>query len=144
MTFDQVVETIQEALLTATLTPTLDPATQVDLDNETFDTGQVPVASPWLRLTIIETASMQRTIGVVGNRWWERTGRAIAQCFAPIGTGGSKVANQLAESVRLAFEGKRISDQLWFNETTLQPIGPDGQAWFQVNVNSQFVYEHKH
>jgi hypothetical protein len=141
MTLDQVAETIGESLIAGL--PSLNATTQIALDNETFDESAIPANAPWVRLTVLETAAEQRTLGVVGARWWERHGVAVTQCFSPVGT-GMKAAMQLAESVRSLFEGVRQSAQLWFRQCDLHVVGSDGQAWFQVNANALFTYEHKH
>jgi hypothetical protein len=141
MQFDAVVEAIQEAFIAGM--SSLNPQTQIALDNETFDETSVPANSPFTRVTIRETASRQQSLGLVGARKWERFGRVTVQCFHPIGL-GSQAATQFAETVRTLLEGSRPAAQLWFEAAALHPIGPDGQAWFQVNVDAPFRYQHTH
>ncbi len=106
-------------------------------DNEDF---RPPVDAPWVRLAIRHIASIQTSIGGLGNRKFDREGLVLIQIFGRLDR-GTKAVDDLAELALAIYEGKSI-DNIWFTSTVIREVGPlDG--WYQISLDSQFTWTEK-
>lgn len=92
----------------------------------------------WVRLSVRHNTSLQDSIGGVGNRKFERSGRVFIQIFTPLDR-GLRPADALTATARAIFEGVRVSGIVFYSPV-IREIGPDG-AWLQVNVECPFDYQ---
>ena len=104
-------------------------------DNEVADTEEV---AEWCRLTVRHSLASQETLGINGNRKFDRAGRVIIQIFVKLGAATTRL-DELSTKVIEIFEGKTIGGIL-FTAVTVREIGEDNQKWFNVNVEAPFNY----
>lgn len=109
-------------------------ATEVDSDNEKFDT---PVDEDWVRWSCRHNDSNQESLGGVGHRKFTRGGSVFIQVFGRLDK-GSRPADALAQNARAIYEGKTI-DGVRFTDVIIREIGPD-DSWYQINVEAIFEY----
>lgn len=115
----------------------------LDWNNETpftFDNREFTRPNiPWVRVTVSERVSNQDTLGRENNRKFLREGSIIIQVFVPNNSGTAE-SDRLSNKVRNIFEGKRLSADIWINNSDIRPVGP-GDKFYQVNIESFFTYE---
>jgi hypothetical protein len=112
------------------------PSARITAENEEFDP---PVGQSWVRLAVNHTASVQESLGDVGLRKFSRIGSAFVQIFIPENSGLNS-ADLLADAVRTVFEGVRLLDNdIRFYNSTVREIGVN-EGWYQLSVESEFVY----
>ena len=107
------------------------------------DGAKRDTSKPWARMSIFHGLSFQQTAGPVGGRIFQRNGNVLINIFAPLSNGqGLTQAEALATIAGNAFEGKTAGPGgcIWFRNVSIQEIGPDG-AWFQFNINADFLYD---
>ena len=98
-----------------------------------------PVANtPWARTTVRHADGGQATLCDSVCRW-NRVGTLFVQIFCPSGEGSSR-GYGLAQTVMNALEGAKTAGGVWFRNTRIREIGPDGD-WFQINVLTDFNYD---
>lgn len=96
--------------------------------------------TPWARVTLRHNSGGQATLSNVdGKSRFKREGVITVQIFTPSGEGLSR-SYDLAKIVADAFEGVYTAKGVWFRNTRLVESGPDGD-WFQLNVNTDFIYD---
>ena len=107
--------------------------TEVTLENESFTP-----ANKYVRITIRQLGSNQRTLGRTGNRKFRRDALVLIQVFTPAdtGTGESDRLSKLAANI---FEGKRLNG-LSFGSVSSRGVGPSG-SWYQALVEAPFDYD---
>lgn len=93
---------------------------------------------PWIRVTMRTAASIQDTLGGVGNRIFLRAGTIFVQVFAPRDQ-GRKIADQIVQEVIELIEAETIGGVRCYASTPRE-IGYDGD-WFQVNVATPFEFD---
>ena len=103
--------------------------------NETFNSEAQ--TNPWVRLTVLNQASEQNSLGPKGRRKYRRTGFIVVQCFGLANT-GMKELDDIVMQVRTVFEGEKF-DGVFVNDTVTREIGPEGR-WFMTVVESFFHY----
>lgn len=112
------------------------PADRIALPNEEFDT---PVGQTWVRFSILNTASVQRSLGGIGRRKFDRNASVFVQIFVPQ-NGAQKEGDLLAEAVRSIFEGiSLVGNDIRFQSTIVREIGQE-DAWYQLSVECEFEY----
>ena len=113
----------------------------VQWPNEVSDARLPPDAdTPWARGTILHAAGGPASLpGNIGQVRYAHGGIAIFQVFTRLG-GGTQAAYALAQQLTNAFDGQRGPNGVYFSNTRIREIGPDG-SWFQVNVQTDFDYE---
>ncbi|MEE7442670.1 phage tail terminator-like protein [Methylobacterium oryzae] len=109
--------------------------TKIVFDDEEY-TPQAGV--PFVRLNIRHTMGDQATIGAPGNNRHEQLGGLTVQIFTPQGNASVR-ARELTDKAADLFRGKRTSG-IRFYETTPREIGPDGNGFYQINVDVRFQY----
>ncbi len=125
--------TVWAAALVAASQPSTAP---ISYENNNFN----PPAdgSLWARLTIKNTDGDRVSLGKESGLF-RREGLVTLQIFIPIGS-STFVADQLADSIVEAFEDAAAIGNIWFRNTTMREVGPDG-TFHQVNVVTQYVYD---
>jgi hypothetical protein len=112
------------------------PEARIDFPNENFTT---PVGQTWARFSIVNVTSVQRSLGDVGRRKYDRGASVFVQIFSPKNT-AQKPADLLAEEVREVFEGIHlVGNDIRFRNTTIREIGVD-EGWYQLSVECEFEY----
>lgn len=109
--------------------------TPYTFENEGFTP---PTAAAWVRLSVIELAGGQQTLGRVSNRKYLRENQAVLQIFTPKDTGKLR-SQELVRLFRTIFEGARYSG-LRFYDATWNTVGHDG-VFDQVNAEVNFDYQ---
>lgn len=125
--------TIWAAALAATSLPSDSPLTYDNLNFDPPDDGSV-----WARLTIQNLNGDRAALGK-GMTLFRREGLVTIQIFVPIGS-STFVADQLSDSIAEAFEDAAAVGNIWFRNTTMREVGPDG-TFHQVNIVTQYVYD---
>lgn len=96
--------------------------------------------TPWARTTLRHNLGGQATLANhAGVSRFRREGILTVQIFTPSGEGLSR-AYDLAKIIADALEGASTSRGVWFRNTRLNEVGPDGD-WFQLNVTTDFIYD---
>jgi hypothetical protein len=104
-------------------------------DNEQFDE---PESSPWIRLTIRNSVGSQETLGVIGNRKYNRQAEIKVQVFTLANTGTQK-SDEITTAVQNIFEGNTF-DRVYIDNSSINEIGVDGK-WFMALVDISFFYD---
>jgi hypothetical protein len=92
--------------------------------------------APWARVSVKHNLRSQKTIGA---RLFDNLGIVIVEVYTPKGD-GLTTARSLGTLVRNAFEGVSTPNGVWFRNTRVNEIGPDGH-WSRVNVITEFEYD---
>ena len=113
--------------------------TQFTFDNEDF---KPPKDEPWVRLAVRHENGEQETLGPVGNRKFERTGRVLIQVFA-VEDAGTERSDELLTLARNTFEGVTLAGTtVRFHGVTVREIGSTKKdKWFQTLVDAPFTYD---
>jgi hypothetical protein len=107
--------------------------------NEMF-TPPAPVgtgAASWVRLMVREMKSRQETLGISGDRKFERKGSIILMIYALVDKGEQKI-DQLSKKFRDSFEGVNFSGVNCYDAQVMEH-GIEG-AWFRANVYATFTF----
>lgn len=123
-------------------TPAINGAVAIPVEWPGVASGAPPGADEaWARVSLRHSPAGQITFGATGARRFNRTGLLTVQVFSPLSAGGGlSFAENAAIIARNAFEGVGTASGIWFRNTRIQEIGPDG-AWFQMNVVTEFQYD---
>jgi len=123
-------------------TPAINGAVAIPVEWQGVYSGAPPAADEaFARVTIRHSEGGQITFGNTSNRRFNRSGLITVQVFAPISSGGGlSFAENAAIIARDAFEGVGTASGIWFRNSRIQEIGPEG-AWFQMNVVTEFQYD---
>ena len=109
--------------------------TATALGNAVFE----PVSgTPWVRLTVLDGAGRQVTIGSPGKSCDRHDGVIALQIFTPADEGESR-ARWLADAAAIVFR-KQAFDGITCLVPRVTAIGNEG-AWFQMNVDFAFWRE---
>ena len=92
--------------------------------------------SAWARLSILNGEGFQVEMGMT-NRW-RYPGIAVVQLFVPKGS-GTGLAEQVADSMKLIFQGRTISGVV-FKATSLLKAG-ESEPWVQYNISTPFHFD---
>jgi hypothetical protein len=96
----------------------------------------------FVRLTIRELTTDQRTLGQTGDRKFRRPGLILVQCFAALdptrGRGGRAAADALGEVVKDIFEAAQFGGVSTY-ESTSRTLGIDGQYLGKI-VETRFDF----
>lgn len=147
MTLDVLTEALYQSFVTSWAASAYASA-PIMRENEIFQPpGDL---GPWVRMSVGELDSRQRTSGVAPNRKWRRDCAVFVQCFAPTEgsfagmatNGGAKKAMQMAEVCRRAFEGRTISTAK-FRAASVSTARPDPDSegrWILRLVTAPFFF----
>lgn len=109
--------------------------------------GKPAAGTAWIRVTVRDLPTLPLTLAPPGERYAQRSGLLIAQCFAPIGTtDGVSAAMAMALAFRALFEGQDIigagssPTSINFREADVRRVGIDKGGWFQVNAECPFTF----
>ena len=108
-------------------------ATDVVFQNDDYTEG----STAWARFIVNNETAAQNSIGIVGNRHFERSGRIFVQIFIPINT-GLAAGDTLAELAQTILEGKTISGVHIYG-VSVREVGPENN-WFYMLVEAPFKY----
>jgi hypothetical protein len=95
--------------------------------------------APWARVTVKHNVRTQQTLGSQGNRLFDNIGLIIVEVYTPKGD-GLTTARSLSTIARDAFEGVSTPNGVWFRNTRVNEIGPEGH-WYHTNVIAEFSYD---
>lgn len=111
-------------------------ATPYTFPNENYDP---PTDSEFIHFEVVEDTSYQETLGVTGNRKYEREGLIRARIFTPVNS-GTALSDSLATTIRTTFEGVSFDGIRCF-DCTARDLAPEPQTpWFQQLVEIEFQY----
>lgn len=111
--------------------------TPIAWDNDNFDPTQINV--PWVRLSIIFNGGSLASIGGPGTRLFRAFGLVFVQVFT-LSQSTAALNDALAQTAKDVFKGVQLPGGLWFRDTGLETVGPDGK-WYQQNVSAEFQYD---
>lgn len=104
--------------------------------------GKQPTDKIHLRFSQQTVIEEQATLaGSDLKRRYTTDGLVFVQIFSPIAS-LNDYANGLkvAELVKSAYRGKNTENCMWFRNTRIQELPPE-EAWFRVNVVSEYTYD---
>ena len=135
---------VKEALVAAFVAGWSGQTAPVTYDNETFDSQSL---SSFVRVAVRFFDSDIGALGgpgVSGQRKYTRVGAVFVQCFCREGI-GTRTADLLAEAAANIFEGKSfLSSQIRISgRVPVIEIGPDGEGFYQINVEANFEYDER-
>ena len=105
--------------------------------NEKF---KPPVDTAWIRFSVFERTSFQQTMGITGNRKFERAGSILVNIFTPLDE-GTKESDDIADELRVLFEGVTFTGVRCYN-VVARELGPsDDGAWYQQNLEVFYDYD---
>ncbi len=114
----------------------ISPSAPLHYTNLNADPPEVPQL--WGRLHIQNRDGTRASLGGECSRF-RRFGSLFIMIFVPIGE-GSQSADQIADSLVVAFEDAGAIDNIWFRDVGMREVGPDG-TYHQVNVEAQFTFD---
>jgi len=104
--------------------------------NENYDPTP---GTDWVLFEILELDSTQETLGVTGNRKYERSGFLRARVFTPINE-GTATSDSIVTTIRTTFEGVSF-DGIRCYDAVARETAPDPKnTWFQQVVEVYFEY----
>ncbi len=137
MTLDEIKQAIITHFLTEWALLSSPPV--VTIQNEDFDPA-TEGGTEWVRISINEEDTRQRSLGRPGTRKFERLGRVFVQVFVKQGEGGTQRADEIGQDVRDILEGTdQITGACFFTGRVL-PAAPDGY-WYRVVADVEFSYD---
>lgn len=97
-----------------------------------------PDNAKWIRLSVRNNDTNNLSIGVKGNRRFERYGFIFFQVFIP-GDSGTYDGDQLCNAIVDLFEGEKIQN-IYFPKGTYTEYGKE-DVWFQYNgsISWEFI-----
>lgn len=98
-----------------------------------------PIDEPWVRFTIRNNPSTQRSYGKEGCRRFERLGIISYQVFIPTGS-GTYDGEVVCDHINGIFEGNRYND-IYCESGYWTEAGRDGTDWFQFNGRIFFNFD---
>jgi len=98
-----------------------------------------PTDEPWVRFTVKNNVSVQRSFGKDGFRKYERNGIISYQVFIPTGT-GTYDGEIVCDHINSIFEGKRF-EAIYCESGYWTESGRDGTDWFQFNGRILFNFD---
>lgn len=103
--------------------------------------GKIPATQdPWSRVSVRHATGEQASLsGGTGTKRYRSTGFVMMQIFTPIGESLVQ-ARQLAQLLKVAYQGITTPRQVWFRRARLNEVGSDGD-WYQINVIADFTYD---
>jgi hypothetical protein len=111
-------------------------ATPYTFANDNYDP---PVSSEFVHFEVIENFSYQESLGVIGNRKYEREGIIRANIFTPVNTGTTS-SDSIATTIRTVFEGVSFDGIRCF-DAIARDLTPDAtNPWFQQIVEIEYQY----
>lgn len=88
----------------------------------------------WVRISVKNTGGGQTSLGVVGNRKYERDFSVFVQVFVPVIKGMERGAIH-AQDARAIFEGVRLDPEAWLFDGTISELPVrNGEKSRQINV----------
>lgn len=101
-----------------------------------------PVDKFWSRISI-QTVIEEQT-ALAGNdlkRRYTSNGVVFVQLFIPVvRLPDYEKGTKLAHLIKTAFRGKQTENCIWFRNTRIQEL-PQENAWFRINVVSDYQYD---
>ena len=98
-----------------------------------------PTDEPWVRFTVKNSISIQRSFGKEGQRKFERHGIISYQVFIPTGV-GTYDGEVVCDHINDIFEGNRF-ETIYCEGGQWTEIGRDGTDWFQFNGRIFFNFD---
>ena len=111
-------------------------STNFTFSNENYDPA---VDTEWVLFEVLELSSFQETLGVSGNRKYERSGLVQARIFTPINEGTS-LSDSIATTIRTTFEGISFDGIRCYDAVSRQTAPDPKNTWFQQIVEIYFEY----
>ena len=108
--------------------------TAYTFENEDYDP---PALLPWARVSVLHEFAGQETLGAVGNRRFQRTGRVFVQINVPKNAGMSQLDGLLVKAKDI-FEG--VHSTVWFRDVMFSVLGTNGK-WLAGLMEAQFYYD---
>ena len=99
---------------------------------------QKPSDAPWVRFMVMNTTTVQRTLGLAPARRWRRYGMITAMIFVPDGE-GTKRGDALCEEICNIFEGERIQN-INFEQCVYEEIA-NNNGWFQWDLTIYWWFD---
>lgn len=134
---------VKEALYAAFVAGWSGQTAPYTFDNEEFDSSS---RDTFVRVAVRFFDSTLGALGgpgVSGQRKYTRNGAVFVQCFCREGK-GSRPADLLAEAASDIYEGNTfLSSQIRINDVPVTEIGPDGEGFYQINVEANFEYDER-
>ena len=115
-------------------------APNVSVAWENVDNPSIPptvgAGNEWVRFTLRGSTNFDISPG-----WRNNFGVVIVQCFTDLDIGPG-ACEDVAEIVASGFRQQRfLSGAGDFSTPRLDPIGPDGEGWYQCNVTIPFFHQ---
>lgn len=103
---------------------------------------KMPTDKVWIRLSQQTVLESQATLS--GNdlkRRYTTDGLMFAQVFIPKAPPENYAKGlEIANLIKKAFRGKQTSSCMWFRNVRIQELPPE-DAWFRINVISEYHYD---
>lgn len=102
--------------------------------------GFPPASGPWCRVNISDNGehSPPTLVASPGARRYKTMGLLTVELYTMAGD-GRRVAQELAQTVLLAYRGKATPSGVQFRLERADDIGPDG-PWYRINCTVEYTY----
>jgi len=97
------------------------------------------IPAPWVRLSVIFNHGAQTSLGVSGNRRFQKSGFVNVQVFTPVNKGTDK-NDEMAHDISSFLDGVNLGHGLWLYNGSIKTIG-DRDDYYQQNVVVEFNFE---
>lgn len=102
-----------------------------------FVPPQIP--APWVRISVIFNEGGQTSLGVKGNRRFQKSGFVNVQVFTPVNKGTDQ-NDDMAQNILAFLDGESMGHGLWLYDGSIKTIG-DKDDYYQQNVVIEFNFE---
>lgn len=119
--------------------------TEATIQNGVLIQGKQPTDKFWARISLQTAMEQQSTlradVGSVQKRRYTSNGLIFVQIFSPVNrVENYALATKLASLIKTAFRGKQTDGCIWFTNVRVQEL-PKEEAWFRLNVVSEYQYD---
>lgn len=110
-----------------------------ELYYENIPEDRLKTEDPFARIMVRHASGVQRTLGEVGHRMFNRSGVVVVTIYAPQEKGLSE-SIELAKVAVDAYEGKSSPNGVWFRNVRMNEVGRSGNFRL-TNVLADFTYD---
>lgn len=137
MTLNEIKQTILTYFLAQWALLAVSPV--VTVENEDFSPLKEG-GDEWVRLSVVEHDTRQRSLGKIGSRKFERLASVFVQVYTKQGKGGTERADEIAQNVRDILEGTKGVTGACFFTGRIIAQEPD-EYWHRVVTEIEFSYD---
>ncbi len=111
---------------------------KIVLPNEKYKPEDPPSAN-YLVYNLVGLTGDPESIGLAGNRRFDRDNQMVVEIYTPQGTGDSYTGNLLSQIVINIFEAKK-EDGIWYKKAYAKAVGAISNKWYKYIVYIDYTF----